>query len=465
MRRLLRAEWTKFRSVRRWMIATVVGAILTVVMTTFFASESSTNANDVPPYLDQFHFAHQTLTGDGSVTARVVSQDDSHEWARAGVMVKQTAAFGAPYAALYVTPGHGVRLQSNFTVEIAGGTDTAPRWLRLTRAGTQVTGYESVDGTQWTPVGEVTLDGLPATVEVGLFVSSPGVFTVEREFGSTTTSLVPTRGRATFDNIGLTGADGAMVDSELRGEDVAPPPDLGFEPPPPGRTTVDGETATVTGSGDIAYQLWGDDDVVLNSLSGVLAFLLVVIVVSVLFITSEFRRGLIRTTFTASPRRGRVILAKALVIAPVTFIAGLIAAGGSYVFSRPQLAENGFAAPSYPVRPITDPTVLRAVVGAALMLALVAVLGVSLGAILRRGAAAIALLMAALVAPQILLGALPLDVALWIGRATPTAGFAAMQTRERWDTAISPWAGLGVLAGYALVALVIAIGRLRWRDA
>jgi ABC-type transport system involved in multi-copper enzyme maturation permease subunit len=228
---------------------------------------------------------------------------------------------------------------------------------------------------------------------------------------------------------------------------------------------VDGDTAAVTGSGDIAYQLWGDDDVVLNSLSGVLAFLLVVIVVSVLFITSEFRRGLIRTTFTASPRRGRVILAKALVIAPVTFIAGLVAAAGSYVFSRPQLAENGFAAPSYPVRPITDPTVLRAVVGAALMLALVAVLGVSLGAILRRGAAAIALLMAALVAPQILLGALPLDVALWIGRATPTAGFAVMQTRERWDTAISPWAGLGVLAGYALVALVIAIGRLRWRDA
>jgi hypothetical protein len=73
--------------------------------------------------------------------------------------------------------------------------------------------------------------------------------------------------------------------------------------------------------------------------------------------------------------------------------------------------------------------------------------------------------MAAMVAPQILAGALPLDVALWIGRATPTAGFAIMQTRERWDTAISPWAGLGVLAGYALIALAIAVARLRGRDA
>jgi hypothetical protein len=228
---------------------------------------------------------------------------------------------------------------------------------------------------------------------------------------------------------------------------------------------VDSGTVTVTGSGDIAARAWGDDDVVLNSLSGVLIYLVIIIVVSVLFITSELRRGLIRTTFTADPRRGRVLLAKAGVIATVTFVAGLAAAAGSYAISRPAFAANGYTAPSYPVLPLNHPMVLRAVIGAALMLALVAVLGLSLGAILRRGAPVIALLLAALIAPQILRSALPLDAALWVERVTPTAGLAIMQTRERWDTAIAPWAGLGVLAGYAVVALAIAVGRLRGRDA
>src|SRR5690606_7345173 len=110
------------------------------------------NANEAPPYVDQFHFAHQPLTGDGSMTARVVSQDASHEWARAGVMVKQSASFGAAYVALSVTPGHGVRLQSNFALDLAGSPEVERRWLRLTRTGSQVTGYESTDGALWTEV-------------------------------------------------------------------------------------------------------------------------------------------------------------------------------------------------------------------------------------------------------------------------------------------------------------------------
>jgi hypothetical protein len=99
------------------------------------------------------------------------------------------------------------------------------------------------------------------------------------------------------------------------------------------------------------------------------------------------------------------------------------------------------------------------------MLALVAVLGLSLGAMLRRGAGAIALLLAAMIAPQILATALPLDAALWIERATPMAGLAVMQTRQSWDTAISPLPGLGVLAAYALVALAVAVVLVRRRDA
>ncbi len=69
----------------------------------------------------------------------------------------------------------------------------------------------------------------------------------------------------------------------------------------------------------------GREQTIEQHLIGVFAGLIVVIMVAVLFITVEYRRGLIRTTLTASPRRGRVLAAKAVVIGSVTFVAGLIA--------------------------------------------------------------------------------------------------------------------------------------------
>ena len=80
---------------------------------------------------------HQPLTGDGSIVAHVVSQEDSHEWAKAGLMVKERLEVGAPYAALLVTPDHGVRMQWDFEQDVAGSEDRPPApWLRLTRSAT-----------------------------------------------------------------------------------------------------------------------------------------------------------------------------------------------------------------------------------------------------------------------------------------------------------------------------------------
>ncbi len=71
-----------------------------------------------------------------------------------------------------VTPEHGVRMQAMFDTDLAGGTQTAPRWLKLTRTGNTVTGYESADGHDWRQVGTVTV-ALPRDAEIGLFVASP----------------------------------------------------------------------------------------------------------------------------------------------------------------------------------------------------------------------------------------------------------------------------------------------------
>jgi len=458
--RLVRAEWTKVRSVRRWMVAAGAAVVLSVALSTWFASASSTDANDYPNYLDQFHFVHQPLTGDGAVVARVRSLAASQVWARAGLMVKQQAVSGSPYAAVLLTAGHGVQVESAFGTSTPGALDSAPAWLRLTRTGSVITADVSTDGVAWTPAGTATLDGLPTTVEIGLFVSSPTQAVIERQFGGTHRADVATLATATFDHVALTPGAGTWAS-----EDVVTPPDLAYEPVLPGGMSESGGTFTVTGSGDIMYVVNGDDDVILQALAGILLGLIIVAVIAVLTISSEFRRHLIRTTFTAAPLRGRALLAKATAVAGVSFVVGLLAAAGCYALARPELARNGFAAPNYPVLPLTDPTVLRVIVGAGLLLALVAMLAVALGALLRRGAAAITLILVLLLLPTIFSSALPFDVALWINRATPVAGMAILNTRPTFSTAISPWPGLGVLAGYTAAALLLAVWRIRRRDA
>ncbi len=127
---------------------------------------------DVWADADQFQFVHQTLSGDGSVTARVLAQSPADEWAKAGVMIKQSATAGAPYAFLAVTPAHGVRFQYGFTGSLDGPAPTTlPLWVRLTRAGTTVTALTSSDGVTWTPVGTTEL-AFAGPVEVGLAVTS-----------------------------------------------------------------------------------------------------------------------------------------------------------------------------------------------------------------------------------------------------------------------------------------------------
>jgi len=118
---------------------------------------------------DQFHYCHQPLDGDGQITARVASQEDTDDWAKAGVMVKAAPQEGAEYALLGVTPANGVHLQSGFDADTAGTGDGAPMWLRLSRTGDTVTASWSADGEVWSAFGTVELAG---DAVIGLFVTS-----------------------------------------------------------------------------------------------------------------------------------------------------------------------------------------------------------------------------------------------------------------------------------------------------
>ena len=403
---------------------------------------------------------HQPLTGDGSIVARVVSQEDSHEWAKAGIIVKERLEVGAPYAALLVTPDHGVRLQWGFEHDVAGSEDgTAPRWLRLTRSGDVVTGYESSDATSWEEVGEVDLDELPSTVEVGIFVTSPKSMEIERQYGSSFVQEEPTLGEAVFDDVSVEAAEGTRSpDRDWRDYDASIEPGIG------GSTESDG-VFTLTGSGDIGEVVrpFGDDLVQL-SLAGAAVGVLAAAALGALFITAEFKRGMIRTTFAASPGRGRVLAAKAIVLGVATFGAGLVASVVAFWVSQRSLRSTT-RTPGLPELSLADPTVLRAVVGTAVLLALVAVLSLAVATIVRHTAVAVPLVILPLLVPSIVSTGLPLSVANWLTRVTPAAGFSVQQTIERYDTAIAPLVGFGVLAAYVAVALGVATMLLRRRDA
>ena len=132
-----------------------------------------------------------------------------------------------------VTPGHGVWMQSMFGTDLAGGTQTAPRWLKLTRTGGTITGYDSADGRDWRQVGTVSVP-LPRDAEVGLFVGSAPSYQTTRTGGGVALTTELTVGRAATDS--RDGDRTPTAQPARSGRTEASPPPSGRSPPgSPGR--------------------------------------------------------------------------------------------------------------------------------------------------------------------------------------------------------------------------------------
>ncbi len=499
--RVLRAEWTKLRTVRGWVLGLLAAGLVTILIGGWATSGSHTGCapivagHPVGPatcqhhvilgpggegVTDGFYLVGQPLAGDGRLTVRVTSLAGGtaadnpggqitpglQPWAKAGLIVLASSRPGAAYAAVMVTGGHGVRMQDDYTADTGGlpgpVTAAAPRWLRLVRSGSALTGYDSADGTHWIRLGTARLAGRPTVVRAGLFVASPLAVAAH--------SASPTLAIASFDRLSLAGAGpgAAWRGGQVGGARQAP---IG------GGFTQAGGGFTVRGSGDIAPAVAGPagDKAAGGGLTGVFAGLIVVTVVGTMFITAEYRRGLIRTTLAASPRRGQVLAAKAVVIGSVTFAIGVAAAAVVLPLGQHLLESDG----NY-VLPMSWLTGLRVAVGSAALLALAAVLALALGAILRRGAGPVTAVVAVLVLPYFFaspLSVLPAGAATWLLRVTPAAGFAAEQAVTQYQQVsnaytpeygyypLAPWAGLAVLAGWTALALTLALVLFRRRDA
>jgi hypothetical protein len=497
MSAVLHAEWTKFRTVRGWVIAMMIASLVTVGITLLDHSSCGGTVTPGGPVIsgvgcispvgpggeavtDSFYFVRQPLTGRGTLTARVTSltgPDGLGPWTKAGIIVTASTRQGSAYAAMLVTAGHGGRMQYDYTGDTAGlpgaVTASSPRWLRLTRAGDTLTGYESTDGTRWITVGTVHLAGLPSTVQAGLFTTSPGGGSTQGGSHSLTGNTASggiTVATARFDHVSLDAhrAPGTWAGSAIGGS----APGVGFQQA--------GGAFTVTGTGDIAPAVpaaaaGGGVTPMERTLTGTFAGLIAVLVVAVMFMTAEYRRNLIWVTFSASPGRGRVLAAKAVVIGAVTFAAGLVGSAAAIPVGEQWLRSSG----NY-ILPVSLLTELRVVAGNAALLAVAAVLAVGLGTLLRHSAAAVTAVIVGIVLPYFFATQLPVMSATageWLLRVTPAAGFAIQQTTPQYPQVtaaytpqngyfpLAPWAGFAVLCGYAVVVLALAACRLRRADA
>jgi ABC-type transport system involved in multi-copper enzyme maturation permease subunit len=513
---VLRSEWTKFRTVRGWGIGVLAAVLLCVGFTFLVANGNNEGGCTGPPapgsgpnspgsncyvghpfvpigpngeaVADSYSYVHHRLTGNGTVTVQVTSltgvistspaseapsltrtKPGLAQWAKAGILLTSSAKQGSPYAAVMATGGHGVNWQYNYTHDQSGlpgaVTNSSPRWLRLTRNGNTLVGYDSTNGTTWLEIGTARLAGLPATVNIGLFVTSPVTF-------QSTSGGAPTAATATFDHITMNGR--ATV-ADWKSTSVGSGP-RDYYPTLGASTTRRPDNGVVlSGSGDISLAvnpLAGGDDASSIVWFGLLVALIMIIVIATMFITVEYRRGLIRTTFTATHRRGFVLSTKAIIIGVVAFVVGTLGSAAGVALGEHALKNNGNF-----IFPANTFTVTRVIFGSGALVGVSAVAVLAIATILRKSASAVTAGIVVFVLPYVIGSIATGGVGTWLFRLTPAAGFDVLGTLPRSTLVnfpqtmangyypLAPWAGLAVLCAYAALALAMAFFVLRRRDA
>jgi regulation of enolase protein 1 (concanavalin A-like superfamily) len=132
---------------------------------------------DIWETTDGCHFLSQGISGDFVITARLASMSNTDYWAKAGLMIRESSSAVSKNVSLLVTPQvGGTRMQwrnsqggSTFDHELSGSN--APLWLRITRSGNTLTGWQSNDGATWAISHAVSL-AMNSNVLVGLAVTS-----------------------------------------------------------------------------------------------------------------------------------------------------------------------------------------------------------------------------------------------------------------------------------------------------
>jgi ABC-2 type transport system permease protein len=202
-----------------------------------------------------------------------------------------------------------------------------------------------------------------------------------------------------------------------------------------------------------------------RSLDGLYLGQLVIAALGALTITSEYSTGMIRTSLAVMPRRGVVFAAKAVAFGAVAFVTGLVTCFGSFFLGQALMSGRHLNAT------LSQPNVLRAVIGGALYLTVCGLLALGIGTILRHTAGAITASVALLLVVPLLVVSLPQAWQNVVNKWVPAyAGGGIFATKpDPTDPPIahdfSAWTGFAVFAMYAAIALLGGMSAFRGRDA
>ena len=197
-----------------------------------------------------------------------------------------------------------------------------------------------------------------------------------------------------------------------------------------------------------------------NSFAGLAIGQLALGVLGVLAITTEFSSGMIRATFAAVPRRPLLLAAKAAVLGAVALAAGEILA-----FSAFAIGEVVLRSPA-PHATLGQPGVLRAVLLAGVYPALIALIGLGLGALIRHTAGAISAVAAVLFVLPLILVPLGTSIQDTVGQFMPMPiAENSLTAVKPMSHALSPGVGFAMLCLYAVAALAVGTWALARRDA
>jgi len=164
---------------------------------------------------DEFHFAYKMLTGAGSIAAKVVNMDNTNDWAKAGVMIRETLDPASAHAFMTMTPTQGVSFQrrpgtaaTSISDNSTTGTEVAPHWVKIERTiSGNFSASHSTNGTSWTPLGTSQNIQMSANVYIGLALTSHDpALTCEAVFSNVSTSG-SVSGQWTNHDIGIASND------------------------------------------------------------------------------------------------------------------------------------------------------------------------------------------------------------------------------------------------------------------
>jgi ABC-type transport system involved in multi-copper enzyme maturation permease subunit len=204
----------------------------------------------------------------------------------------------------------------------------------------------------------------------------------------------------------------------------------------------------------------GDFDPVSLSLAGVMLAQLAFITLGVISATNEYSTGSIRGTFSAVPRRLPVLWSKLIVVTATTFAVALASTLVAFFVGQAILAGGGMRHSQ-----ITDPGVLRALVGTAGYVAGTAFLGVCAGFLIRSTAIATAVMFGVFLILDSVLSLLPQPVYSAIAPLLPPNTAASFTSLTVPADRLPYWGGLAMFLAYLVAAATAAAVVLRKRDA